>query len=326
MSNIRDVAKYSGHSVSTVSRVINKKGYVSEKTENDILQAMKKLDYHPNDVARALSTGKTHTVGVVLPYIDIPYFQKLVSAITEAAFKENYQVTLLPSDYNVESEVGYLEMLKHKAFDGLIFTSRAISFEKIMEYEQYGTITCCEDTFDYPISCAYTNREDTFIDALEIIKKTNLSHIGVTASRNESVSQSTKLIKDSYQKVFSRPIDKDHFYMGAQNFEDGTKAAQYLLQKDPNLQVIFANSDQVAAGAIRQLMKMKLDIPVVGQENLDYSKLMSFSTIDHKLTEIGEYAFWSTFEEKVVKKLIPSKLILRGSLEQKWSRISKNEQ
>ncbi|KRN99389.1 LacI family DNA-binding transcriptional regulator [Companilactobacillus kimchiensis] len=314
MSNIRDVAKLSGHSVSTVSRVINNRSYVAEDTKTDILNAMRELDYHPNDVARALSTGQTFTVGVVLPYINVPYFQKLISAITKVAFKENYQVMLLPSDYDVKSEIKYLEMLKHHAFDGLIFTSRAISFDKILEYKQYGTITCCEDTLDYPISCAYTNREESFINIFEILKKLNFKHIGVTTSRSDQTSQSTKLAKSSYQKVFGTEIDTEHLYMGAPAFSDGIKAAKYLVESDPKLEVIFTNSDQVAAGVIRQLMIMNLDIQVIGQENLDYSRLMDFSTIDHKLTEIGEYAFWSTFEKKIVKKLVPSELILRGEL------------
>jgi len=321
MSNIRDVARLSGHSVSTVSRVINNRSYVADDTKKDILDAMKELDYHPNDVARALSTGQTYTIGVVLPYLSIPYFQKLVSAITEVAFKEDYQVTLLPSDYNVDREIKYLEMLKHKAFDGLIFTSRAISFDKILEYKQYGTITCCEDTFDYPISCAYTNREESFINVLEKLKQLNFEHIGVTASRDEEFSQSTKVTKSSYQKVFGESVAQKNLFMGAQNFNDGIEAAKYLLKQDPQTEVIFANSDQVAAGIIRQLMVMNLDIPVIGQENLDYSRLMNFSTIDHRLKEIGEYAFWSIFEKQIIKKMIPSEFISRGSLKQQLSKI-----
>lgn len=314
MSNIRDVAKLSGHSVSTVSRVINHRSYVADDTKKEIIRAMEELDYHPNDVARALSTGKTHMVGVVLPYIDIPYFQKLVSAITKAAFKENYQVTLLPSDYNAKDEIKYLEMLKHQSFDGLIFTSRTISFDKILEYRQYGTITCCEDTFDYPISCAYTNREESYLKVFDLLKRLKFQHIGVTLSRSEKYSQSTKQTKEAFEKAYGRKMDAKHLYMGAQGYDEGIKAAKYLVKRDPDLQVIFANIDQIAAGVLKQLQLMNLEIPVIGQENLDYSHLMNFSTIDHKLKEIGEYAFWSIFEKDVVKKSIPSEFILRGTL------------
>lgn len=317
MSNIRDVAKLSGHSVSTVSRVINNQSYVATDTKNEILKAMKELNYHPNDIARALSTGKTYRIGVVMPYSNHPYFQKLVSAITQAAFKEDYQVTLLPSHYNVKSEIKYLEMLKHQAFDGLIFTSRAISFEKIAEYQKYGSITCCEDTLEYPISCAYTDREKSYVDGFKLLKKLNFQHIGVTISRNEEISRSAKLTVASYQKVFGKDCPEKLLVRNMQFFKDGIRAAKELTTNNSDLDAIFANGDQVAAGIIYQLNKLKIDIPVIGQENLDYSYLMNFSTIDHKLSEIGEYAFWSIFEKEVVKKLIPSEFILRGSLLEK---------
>lgn len=76
MANIRDVAKLSGHSVSTVSRALNHSGYVSAATRQEILAAVKQLDYHRNDIALALSTGKTHQIGVVIPFVNRPYFQK----------------------------------------------------------------------------------------------------------------------------------------------------------------------------------------------------------------------------------------------------------
>ncbi|GEO48573.1 LacI family DNA-binding transcriptional regulator [Companilactobacillus kimchii] len=314
MSNIRDVAKLSGHSVSTVSRVINNQSYVATETKEEILKAMKELNYHPNDIARALSTGKTYRVGVVMPYSNHPYFQKLVSAITQAAFKENYQVTLLPSHYNVKSEIKYLEMLKHQAFDGLIFTSRAIPFETIVDYQKYGSITCCEDTLDYPISCAYTDREKSYIDAFELLKKLKFQNIGVTVSRNEQTSRSAKSTVDSYYKVFGEKCPEKLLVRNMQFFKDGIQAAKELTAKNSKLDAVFANGDQVAAGIIYQLKKMQIDVPVIGQENLDYSYLMNFSTIDHKLNEIGEYAFWSLFEKKIVKKLIPAEFILRGAL------------
>lgn len=320
MSNIRDVTKLSGHSVSTVSRALNHRSYVAKQTKEEILSAMKELNYHPNDIARALSTGKTYRVGVVTPYSNHPYFQKLVSAITQAAFKENYQVTLLPSHYNAKSEIHYLEMLKHQAFDGLIFTSRAISFEKIQEYQNYGPITCCEDTLNFPISCAYTNRKISFIEAFKLLKKLDFQHIGVTISRNERESRSAKLTIDSYHEVFQHEIPEKLVIRDMQFFRDGIRAAKELTTNNKELDVIFANGDQVAAGIIYQLDKMQIKLPVIGQENLDYSFLMDFSTIDHKLSEIGEYAFWSLFEDKTVKKLIPSEFIARGALQERMQK------
>jgi len=316
MSNIRDVAKISGHSISTVSRVINNQGYVSSKTKQDIEDAMESLNYHRNDMARALSLGKTYRVGIVLPYINHPYFQKLADSIISAAFAHNYQATLLQSNYNQDQEIYFLDMLKHHAFDGLIFTSRSISFDKIVEYQKFGPITCCENTFDYPISSAFTDRKASFVQALQLLKDSGYTHIGMTISRSENTSQSALLTTKAYKEVFGKEIDDQLLFRESRTMFDGITATAQFLNYDKKLQVVFSNGDEIAAGAMRQLQELhREDVEVIGQENLPISFLMNFSTIDHRLEDIGEESFNLLFKDEVIKKSIPSKFIRRGKLE-----------
>ncbi|APX71374.1 LacI family DNA-binding transcriptional regulator [Companilactobacillus allii] len=315
MANIRDVAKVSGHSISTVSRVINQTGYVSDKTAEEIQTAMKSLNYHRNDLARALSLGKTSRVGVVLPYVNHPYFQKLADAIISTAFSNNYQATFLQSNYNQDEETKFLDMLKHHAFDGLIFTSRAVSFEKLVEYKKYGPITCCEDTFNYPLSSAYTNRKESFVNALQALKDNGYTHIGLTVSRSENTSQSAKLTTEAYKEVFGEEVSDKLLFRESKTMFDGITAAAQFVNYDPDLQVIFCNGDEIAAGAKRQLQEMKQEnIIITGQENLPISFLMDFSSVDHRLSEIGEKSFELLFKDEIIKEAVPSRFIRRGKL------------
>lgn len=73
-NNIYDVAKLSKKSISTVSRVINESGYVSENTKKEVLEAVEKLNYQPNQIARSLTTKKTSTIGLLIPDITNTYF------------------------------------------------------------------------------------------------------------------------------------------------------------------------------------------------------------------------------------------------------------
>lgn len=314
MANIRDVAKLSGHSISTVSRVLNQEGYVSEKTAEEIQEVMKTLNYHRNDLARALSLGKTYRVGVVLPYVNHPYFQKLADAIISTAFANNYQATFLQSNYNQDEEIKFLDMLKHHAFDGLIFTSRAVSFDKLVEYKKYGPITCCEDTFDYPLSCAYTNRKESFINALQALKDNGYTHVGLTVSRSENTSQSAKLTTEAYEEVFGKQISDKLLFRESKTMFDGITAAAQFSNYDPALQVIFCNGDEIAAGAKRQLEEMHRQVIITGQENLPISFLMDFSSVDHRLSEIGEKSFELLFKDEIIKESVPSRFIRRGKL------------
>lgn len=114
MANIKEIARLANVSVSTVSRVLNHHPYVSEEKRKLVHQVMKELDYTPNRTAIDLIRGKTHTVGVILPYSDHPCFDKIVNGITKAAFQHEYATTLLPTNYNPDIEIKYLELLRTK--------------------------------------------------------------------------------------------------------------------------------------------------------------------------------------------------------------------
>ena len=77
MATIKDIAERAGVTVTTVSRVLNNRGYISEATREKVYQAMKELDYQPNEIARSLVRGKTNILGLILPTVDHPFFSKL---------------------------------------------------------------------------------------------------------------------------------------------------------------------------------------------------------------------------------------------------------
>ena len=122
MTNIRDIAKKSGYSASTVSRFLNQTGYVSQSAKQAIQQVIDELDYVPNALARDLSKGKSNTIGIVIPQMQHPFFTELINGIMDTAFAADYHVSVLESRYDEQLEEKYLEKLHRKAFDALIFT------------------------------------------------------------------------------------------------------------------------------------------------------------------------------------------------------------
>lgn len=112
MATIRDVAKYAGVSTATVSRVLNKKDVVSEETLQKVTEAVEKLSYHPNLLARSLVQGKNDTIGVLLPSFDHPYWGEMAQRLDQAAKKRGYY--LLFTEYSGKEEE------KRKAFEYLV--------------------------------------------------------------------------------------------------------------------------------------------------------------------------------------------------------------
>ena len=97
MATLKDVAKETGLTVSTVSRVLNNRGYISSNTREKVYDAMKRLNYQPNELARSLSKQTTNTIGVIVPHIDHPYFARLLSSLETAAYQNGYTLLLFNS-------------------------------------------------------------------------------------------------------------------------------------------------------------------------------------------------------------------------------------
>ena len=95
--------------------------YISSNTREKVYDAMKRLNYQPNELARSLSKQTTNTIGVIVPHIDHPYFARLLSSLETAAYQNGYKLLLFNSRERDEKEDEYMEMCKASrvAFPGV---------------------------------------------------------------------------------------------------------------------------------------------------------------------------------------------------------------
>ena len=118
--NIADVAALAGVSPTTVSRVLNNRGYLSQATKDKVGQAMTELHYRPNEVARARLGQRTRIVGVILPTVALPFFGEVAVSLEHALAEQGYRTVLCNSLGRSEIERGYLLQLESNRVDGLI--------------------------------------------------------------------------------------------------------------------------------------------------------------------------------------------------------------
>ena len=118
-AKLSDVAKKAGCSVTTVSRVINNHGYLSQKTKDKVFAAMRELNYRPNSIARSLQGKKMKLVGLIFPEITNPFFAELVQDIETTLFQQNYKVILCNAGQNKEKAREYLRMLQANQVVGI---------------------------------------------------------------------------------------------------------------------------------------------------------------------------------------------------------------
>ncbi len=120
MAGIRDVAKEAGVAACTVSRVLNGSANVSLETREKIEQAMQKLDYVPNELARAMFLKKSGTIAMLVPNIWHPWFSALADEIEKLLYEKEYKLMLLCTSGNRERELECFRMLRSNIIDGII--------------------------------------------------------------------------------------------------------------------------------------------------------------------------------------------------------------
>lgn len=308
MVSIRDIAKKSGYSISTVSRFINQSGYVSEKAAETIGAIVNELDYSPNQIARDLSMGRTRKIGVVVPHVRHSYFTELIQGLLDVALENHYQLLFLPSDYNLKTELSYLEQLRRKAFDALIFTSRAIDIKTIANYQKYGTIVCMEETNHPELISISVDRKQGYRDLFAWLHKHNLQKIALLFSRNSDISPTFRETLSVFKEYFT---EIDYItYGGLMNYEDASLVFQKI-QKQSDCDCIVANSDDLAVGLLKAFENADLRAPLIVSQTSQLSgKLLNIPTIDNHNYQLGKLACEAAIAKNPKSIRLPSKFMI----------------
>lgn len=132
MATIKDVAREAGLTVTTVSRVLNNRGYISAATREKVYRVMAELDYQPNEIARSLYRRRSMMIGLIVPTVSHPFFGELSTSIEQHAYAAGYKIVLCNSHLDQEKERDYVDMLKRHKVDGIIMGSHTLGVD---EYE-----------------------------------------------------------------------------------------------------------------------------------------------------------------------------------------------
>ena len=133
IAKLTDVAELAGVSPTTVSRVINNKGYLSGKSKQKVQEAMKTLGYKPNNLARGLQGKSAQLIGLIFPNISNIFYSELIEYLEIELFKHGYKVIICNSQNDPAKEREYIEMLEANQVDGIISSSHNLGID---DYER----------------------------------------------------------------------------------------------------------------------------------------------------------------------------------------------
>lgn len=315
-ASIKDVAKEAGVSIATVSRVLNDIDVVNEETKKKVLDAIKKLGYRPNIVARSLKTQRTRTVGILIPDISSQLYPEIVRGAEDVANIYNYNVMLCNSDSDLEKEKEYLRVLKEKMVDGVLYMSSSLEDDTLDLINELDLKTVLVETKDkngdLP-SVTIDNVKATYESTKYLIDRgiTEIAFIGMQKDSNNAWGERFQGYEEAL-KESGLQLKEDLTYFNKLKVKTGYEGVLSILGKGLIPKGIVCASDEIAMGAINALRDKKLRIPedvsVVGFNDIHSAQVFypKLTTIAQPMYDMGSIAM------RMLIKLINQKTLEEG--------------
>lgn len=322
MSNIKDVAKMANVSVATVSRVINNCGNVSDESRESVIRAVRELSYRPNLLGRNLRRTETNMILVLLPTIANPFFTKIVKGIEDIAKKNGYHIMLCNTESDINREKIYIDLLKNRLADGVIFIAPELSREELSQLGSvYPVVQCTEYKEGAKVSHVSIDDHAAAYTATKHLISLGHTKIGLISCNNNFVS--TKKREEGYRKALSEheiPFSEKLISYGGYGFKSGLRGAMQLLSQQNRPTAIFAISDMMAIGAMKAIKnagcRVGKDIAVVGFDNVSFSSMIDpmLTTIAQPMNDLGGVAMEILLRQIKGENREPENVVLEHEL------------
>jgi LacI family transcriptional regulator, repressor for deo operon, udp, cdd, tsx, nupC, and nupG len=326
MANIQQVAQQAGVSVATVSRVLNGQNSVTTKTRIKVEDAIRKLNYEPSMLGRNLRNSESRILLVMIPTISNPFYLEIIKGIEQIAISQNYNILLCETDSDPERENIYFDMVRKKMADGIISMDPAVNVETLKQLaEKHAIIQCSEYSEDSGIPYITIDNEEASYRAVKHLIKIGNGKIAMINSDEKNLY--ARLRKKGYQRALEEhglPLNEDYVITVQQlGFEYGQQAMKKILNLKDRPTAVFAVSDLLAIGALKEINNNDLnapdDIAVVGFDKIDFSNMThpTLTTIAQPMYKMGTMAAKMLIDqikgEKVESIILEHELVIRES-------------
>lgn len=276
MATITEVATEAGVSKATVSRILNHQGSFSEETIANVMRAVKKLDYHPNEVARTLGKNKSKTIALILPTKDIPPFVEIQSALENAFYGRGYKVMLFSSLFDKGKEEDTAQMLKNNMIDGIVLGS----YTKDIAHFANSTLPIISAGREVHSSISYVKADDLGAGILagkHLLSK-NCKKILYLTSHPDGI-EADERYAGFKSALDNKDVELWHYEVSVEEQikHDFSSIIHRMIIDHPDAEGLFVETDLLAMSCIQNYTslgyKIPEDIKIIGYGDMFFSAL-----------------------------------------------------
>lgn len=296
MANIQEVAKKAGVSSATVSRVLNHTSNVSEKTRFKVEKAIQELNYAPSMLGRNLRNSESRLLLVLIHSFSNPYYTEIINGIEDYALENNYNILLCETDDNLQREDIFLNMVRNKLADGIISMNPTVHIEKMKELAKSHSIILCSDYYeDTSIPYIAIDNKAAAYRAVKHLITIGNEKIGLINFNEDLLYAKQRRIGfEMALNEFQLPIRKEWIHhTNGLTFQDGVEAMRKILRSNNRPTAVFAISDTLAIGALKELHAQKIKVPeemaIIGFDNIAFSNMTAptLTTVSQPKYQMG---------------------------------------
>ena len=325
-ATIKDIARESGYSIATVSRVLNNVNmYYNEETREKIEEVAKRLNYIPNLNARGLKGNKSRNLAFLVPHID-DFYVRILNVMQKIANKNDYSVLVLNSDYNKEQEQKHIKHILEMRYDGVIIASGFLNDIDIKKtFENIPIVFLEQHSYGDSFPTVAVNLKELCIKVIDHFVSKGHERIGFVKpplpfKNHTDCFEGYKKGLEKHSIAFDENIVFEDERLLSSDSAVCKEVMQEILKKG-NYTALFIISDLAAAVTVGLLNETGRRISIMCIDNLPFTQFTSptLSTVDQNSTTLGEKGIEMMLDilssKQVSNTFLDGSIILRQSTE-----------
>ena len=263
MATLKDVARLACVDVSTVSRALNNTSYVHPETKARIFAAVKELSYQPNVLAQSLRQGKRHTIGLVVPRLNLTTFSDIVQGAEHQAREMGYAALICNTEDDPKVERECLARLRSGFVDGILIAGTARSGRLLRDLQSSGiAVVQIIRRQDAHISSVVADYDACGYEAVHYLAAKGCRQIGLINGDEALAPYHDRRIGfHRAMQELGLPETTAQFLEPGDSFDYGYRCAEALLDQNPDLDALMAAVDVQGIGAMRALKDRGRRVP-----------------------------------------------------------------